>query len=159
MEVTILNKKSILGTVRSIAVPLAEELGYELVDVEFVKEGSSYFLRIYIDKPGGVNLDDCQKMSQLIGEKLDNEDPISVSYYLEVSSPGLDRPLKTDSDLKRNLGKEIEVKLYEPLEGKKIIEGILEDFEDDEIVLKVGEDKMINIKRNIIALIKLAIKF
>jgi len=154
-----LGRKNLISTVKNIAEPLAEELGYELVDVEFVKEGNRYFLRIFIDKPGGVNLDDCQKMSQLVGKKLDEVDPIDVSYYLEVSSPGLDRPLKTDKDLKRNLGKEIEVKLYEQLEGKKILEGVLENFTEDEIILKVDEDKVINISRNKIALIKLAIKF
>ena len=154
-----MGRKNLISTVKNIAEPLAEELGYELVDVEFVKEGNRYFLRIFIDKPGGVNLDDCQKMSQLVGKKLDEVDPIDVSYYLEVSSPGLDRPLKTDKDLKRNLGKEIEVKLYEQLEGKKFLEGVLEKFTEDEIILKVDEDKVINISRNKIALIKLAIKF
>ena len=94
MEVTILSRKNLLTTIRNIAEPIAEELGYDLVDLEFVKEGKNHFLRIFIDKPGGVNLDDCQKMSQLVDSKLDEEDPIDVSYYLEVSSPGLDRPLK-----------------------------------------------------------------
>ncbi|NLV88063.1 MAG: ribosome maturation factor RimP [Tissierellia bacterium] len=159
MEVTILSRKNLLTTIRNIAEPIAEELGYDLVDLEFVKEGKNHFLRIFIDKPGGVNLDDCQKMSQLVDSKLDEEDPIDVSYYLEVSSPGLDRPLKTDKDLKRNLGKEVEVKLYEPYDGKKILEGILEDYKKDEILLKVHEDKVINLSRSKIALIKLAIKF
>lgn len=159
MEVTILNRKNIINTVISIAEPISEELGYDLVDVEFVKEGNRYFLRIYIDKVGGVDLDDCQKMSQLIGNKLDELDPIKVSYYLEVSSPGLDRPLKTDKDLKRNLGKEIEVKLFEPVNDKKIIEGVLENFTDEEITLKINENELLNIKRSKIALIKLAIKF
>ncbi len=159
MEVTILNRKNLQSTIRKIAEPIADELGYDLVDVEFVKEGNRYFLRIFIDKKGGVNLDDCQQMSQLLSSKLDEEDPIAVSYYLEVSSPGLDRPLKTDKDLKRNLGKEVEVKLYEPIEGKKNIEGTLEDFTEDEILLKVDEDKIKNLNRSKIASIKLAIKF
>lgn len=154
-----MNRKNIINTVISIAEPISEELGYDLVDVEFVKEGNRYFLRIYIDKVGGVDLDDCQKMSQLIGNKLDELDPIKVSYYLEVSSPGLDRPLKTDKDLKRNLGKEIEVKLFEPVNDKKIIEGVLENFTDEEITLKINENELLNIKRSKIALIKLAIKF
>lgn len=157
--VTNLNKKNIINTVNNIAEPIANELGYEIVDIEFVKEGNRHFLRIYIDKPEGVNLDDCQKMSQLVGDKLDEIDPIKVPYYLEISSPGLDRPLKTNKDLLRNKGKEIEIKLYEQIDGKKILEGVLENFTDDEIMLKVEEDKIINIKRNKIALIKLAIKF
>ncbi|OZV12939.1 hypothetical protein CIW83_06935 [Tissierella sp. P1] len=108
-----MNRKGIISIVKEICEQLADELGYELVDVEFLKEGSNYFLRVYLDKPGGINLDDCQKVSQLLSDKLDEKDPITTPYYLEVSSPGLDRPLKNDKDLKRNLGKEIEIKLYE----------------------------------------------
>lgn len=154
-----MNRKGIVTIVKDICDPLVEELGYELVDVEFLKEGSSYFLRVYLDKPGGINLDDCQKMSQLLSDKLDEKDPINVPYYLEVSSPGLDRPLKTDKDLKRNLGKEIEIKLYEPLNGKKIIEGILEAYEEKTIVIRTETSETIEIPRELIALIKLAVKF
>ncbi|HAE92431.1 MAG TPA: ribosome maturation factor RimP, partial [Tissierella sp.] len=88
-----MNKKGIIGVVKEIAEELVEELKYELVDVEFVKEGSNHFLRVYLDKPGGINLDDCQRTSQLLSDKLDEKDPITVPYHLEVSSPGLDRPL------------------------------------------------------------------
>lgn len=154
-----MNKKGVTGIVRKISESLAVEMGYELVDVEFIKEGSSHFLRVYLDKPGGINLDDCQKMSQLLSDKLDEEDPISIPYYLEVSSPGLDRPLKTDNDLKRNLGKEIEIKLYEALGDRKIIEGVLEDYKDEEIIIKTETGKNMNIPREIIALIKLVVKF
>lgn len=154
-----MNKKGVIEIVKRICNPLAEELGYELVDVEFLKESSSYFLRVYLDKPGGINLDDCQKVSQLLSEKLDEKDPISVAYYLEVSSPGLDRPLKNDNDLKRNLGKEVDIKLYEALESKKTIEGYLENYDDKEIIIKTELGKFINIPREIIALIKLAVKF
>jgi len=154
-----LNKKGIIGVVKEISEELVEELKYELVDVEFVKEGSNNFLRVYLDKPGGINLDDCQRMSQLLSDKLDEKDPITVPYYLEVSSPGLDRPLKTDKDLKRNLGKEIEIKLYQPVNGKKIIEGTLESYEEKVIVLKTEINEIIKISREGIALIKLAVKF
>lgn len=154
-----MNKKGVIEIVKRICNPLAEELGYELVDVEFLKESSSYFLRVYLDKPGGINLDDCQKVSQLLSEKLDEKDPISVAYYLEVSSPGLDRPLKNDNDFKRNLGKEVDIKLYEALESKKTIEGYLENYDDKEIIIKTELGKFINIPREIIALIKLAVKF
>lgn len=154
-----MNKKGVTGIVRKISESLAVEMGYELVDVEFIKEGSSHFLRVYLDKPGGINLDDCQKMSQLLSDKLDEEDPISIPYYLEVSSPGLDRPLKTDNDLKRNLGKEIEIKLYEALGDRKIIEGVLEDYKDEEIIIKTETGKNMNIPREMIALIKLVVKF
>jgi len=154
-----MNKKEIIEIVKNICNSLAEELGYELVDAEFLKEGSSHFLRVYLDKPGGINLDDCQKMSQLLSEKLDEKDPISIPYYLEVSSPGLDRPLKNDKDLKRNLGKEVDIKLYESLDSKKIIEGYLENYDDKEIIIKTETGKIINISRQGIALIKLAVKF
>lgn len=154
-----MNRKSIVEIIRQIGEQLAQELEYELVDVEFLKEGSSHFLRVYLDKPGGINLDDCQRMSQLLSDKLDEKDPINVPYYLEVSSPGLDRPLKTDKDLKRNLGKEIEIKLYEPMNGKKIIEGILESYNEKEIVIKTEINEIVEIPKEAVALIKLAVKF
>ncbi len=96
-----------------------EDLGYDLVDIEFVRENAEQFLRFYIGKREGVSIDDCQKVSEAVGNKLDEIDPIEGSYYLEVSSPGLDRPLKTDKDLKRNIGKEIEISLYKNIDGKK----------------------------------------
>lgn len=154
-----MNRKGIVEIVKQICEPIVDELGYELVDVEFLKEGSNYFLRIYLDKQGGINLDDCQRMSQQLSDKLDERDPITVPYYLEVSSPGLDRPLKTDKDLKRNLGREIEVKLYEPLNGKKIIEGALEAYEEKAVIMRTENNEVINIPREVIALIKLVVKF
>lgn len=154
-----MNKKEIISTVKDISESIAKDLGYELVDIEFSKEGPNYFLRVYIHKPDGINLDDCQNMSQILSSKLDEEDPISVSYYLEVSSPGLDRPLKTDRDLKRNLGENLEIKLYEALEGKKIIEGILKDFNKSEITIITEINEIVKIPREIISLIKLAVKF
>jgi len=153
------SKKNLIGFITKVAKPIAEESGYELVDLEFVKENSNNYLRVYIDKPGGVNLDDCQNMSQLLSEKLDESDPITVPYYLEISSPGLDRPLKTDKDLKRNLNKDIEIRLYEALDGKKVIEGILESFDENLIVVLTESNIRTEIQRNVIALIKLAVKF
>lgn len=108
-----------LSIVNKISYDIAESLGYELVDIEYVKELGSYFLRIYVDKVGGITLDDCQKMSEGLSGKLDGKDPISGEYYLEVSSPGLDRPLKTDKDLNRNLEKDVELKLYKPFGNKR----------------------------------------
>ncbi|MDR7856230.1 ribosome maturation factor RimP [Tissierella sp.] len=154
-----MNKKQIIEAIKKISEPIVEELGYELVDIEFLKEGSSYFLRVYLDKPGGITLDDCQLMSQTLSDKLDEKDPISVAYYLEVSSPGLDRPLKIDKDLRRNIGKEVEIKLYESLDGKKILEGILESYNEDDILIKTEYDEAMNISRKSIAVIKLAVKF
>ena len=98
-------------------------------------------------------------MSEVLSEKLDEEDPITIPYYLEVSSPGLDRPLKTDKDLKRNIGKALEIKLYKNLEGKKAIEGDLEDYNDMEIIIRTEANKIISIPREIVSIIKLAVKF
>ena len=159
MEVIILKRKTIETAIETYALPIADDLGYDLVDIEFLKENSQYFLRVYIDKIGGVGLDDCQKMSQLLSDILDKEDPISVSYYLEVSSPGLDRPLKTDKDLKRNLNKEVEVKLYENIGGKKKIEGVLESFNEEYISLRTSNGALEDILRSKISLIKLVVKF
>ena len=118
--------------IRELALPIAEAMNYELVDVEYVKEGQRWYLRIYIDKEGGVTLDDCQNFSNAINERIDEADPIQGSYYLEVSTPGLDRPLKKAEDFQRYLGKVIEVNLYTPLDGSKhyigINKGIVEDL-------------------------------
>ncbi len=154
-----MNRKKILEETREISEELGERLGYELVDLDFVKEGSQYFLRVYIHKDGGVGLDDCQKMSQALSESLDELDPISIPYYLEVSSPGLDRPLKTDKDFKRNIGNEIEVKLYEAIDGKKLYTGILNSYDEDYIFLDLNNENLIKILKNKVALIKLVLKF
>lgn len=154
-----MNKKAILKSVGNTCELLATDLNYELVDIEYVKESGSYYLRIYVDKPGGVTLDDCQTMSMAVSEKLDENDPFKEAYYLEVSSPGLDRPLKTDKDLKRNLGKDIEIKLYKAFNNRKSYEGKLEDFNDSEIVILDESNSNIKIPKEIISSIKLAIKF
>lgn len=138
---------------------MIEDLGYELVDIEYVKENNDRFLRFYIWKAEGITIDDCQRVSEVIGEKLDELDPIKESYYLEVSSPGLDRPLKTDKDLKRNLGKDIEVSLYKNLDGKKKYYGQLVDFTEDYIKIKTENLEEKIIERDIVSNIKLWLKF
>lgn len=153
-----MNRKELMKELNVICNELALSLNYELVDVEYVKEFGSYYLRVYIDKEGGVTLDDCQNMSELLSERLDTEDPIESAYYLEVSSPGLDRPLKTDKDLKRNLGKEIEISLYKPLDNRKKYEGTLKEFTTERIVIEVNKD-LIEIPKDAISIIKLALKF
>lgn len=154
-----MNKKDVLKSVRNTCESLAKDLNYELVDIEYIKESGSYYLRIYVDKPGGINLDDCQSMSMAVSEKLDENDPFEEAYYLEVSSPGLDRPLKNNKDLKRNLGKEIEINLYKPLNNRKSYEGKLEDYNDSEITILDESNNMIKIPKELISIIKLAIKF
>ncbi|MBC7087324.1 MAG: ribosome maturation factor RimP [Tissierellales bacterium] len=153
-----MNKKEIVENVKEFSDPLVSNLGYELVDVEFVKEQSEYFLKIFIDKLGGVNLEDCQLVSEKIGEKLDQIDIIDVSYYLEVSSPGLDRPIKTDKDIIRNLGKEVEINLYKAVEGKKHFEGILKDYDENTVTIQLEENNVV-IPRELISLMRQIIHF
>ena len=154
-----MSKKGVLTKVRKMAESVAQNLNYELVDVEFVKEFSDYYLRVYIYKDNGVSLDDCQNMSELLSDMLDAEDPIDVAYYLEVSSPGLDRPLKTDRDFERNLEKEIDISLYKPINGMKKIEGVLENYNNNELTVRTESGELINIPRDIVSLVKLMVKF
>jgi ribosome maturation factor RimP len=119
-------KKSIAQTVTEIVSPYAKELGLEIYDTEYVKEGADYFLRIYIDKPDGeVNIDDCENFSRAIDPVLDEADPIKDSYYLEVSSVGLDRPLKTEKDFMRFMGQKIDVRLFKAKDGIREFYGVL----------------------------------
>ena len=108
---------------------------YELIDVEFVKE-KDWYLRIFVDKPAGIDLDDCKTLSEKIGEKLDKESVMDAPYILEVSSPGLDRVLKKDRDFLREAGKSVDVALYAPIDGKKIFTGILESRDEKFLYLK-----------------------
>lgn len=121
--------------VTEIAAPIAEAEGVELIDVEFVKQGAERQLVVYIDKPGGVFLEDCEKVSRQVEAELDRLDPIEESYCLCVSSPGLDRPLKKPKDFLRNTGKKVDVKLYKPVAGKKEFTGILGECTADRITI------------------------
>ena len=103
--------------------PLIDSRGFELVDVEFVKEGSDWYLRVYIDKDGGISVNDCEDISRAFNEILDREDYISEQYIFEVSSPGLTRPLKKEKDFKRSIGKLVDIKLYKPMEKVKELTG------------------------------------
>lgn len=154
-----MRRKDIINFIYKISEPKVKEFGFELVDVEFIKEGNNHFLRVFIDKPGGITIDDCQKVSETISDELDEHDPIDIAYYLEVSSPGLDRPLKTDRDLNRNLEEDIEVSLYKKFEGKKKFVGELSSFDKDSIKLFDSEVGEVKIPRDIISKINLAIIF
>ncbi|HHV47112.1 MAG TPA: ribosome maturation factor RimP [Tissierellia bacterium] len=154
-----MGNKRLISTIRQHCEPIIEEMGYDLVDLEYVKENNENYLKFYIGKREGITIDDCQRVSEAVGDKLDELDPIQESYYLEVSSPGLDRPLKTDKDLRRNLGKEVEVNLYKSLEGKKKYVGELVDFTDNSIRIKMDNSEEKEIARDIISNIKLALKF
>ncbi|MBE7056952.1 MAG: ribosome maturation factor RimP [Ruminococcaceae bacterium] len=147
--------------VKQLVEPIVNQLNIELVDTEFVKEGSKWFLRLYIDKPGGVSIDDCQLVHENVIDVIDEEDPISGPYIFEVSSPGLDRPLKTERDFTRNIGEILELSLYAPdVAGKKAYEGILEAWEDGKITVKDENSETrwtFNLKD--VALAKKAIRF
>lgn len=133
--------------------PIINNLGYELFDVEYAKEGKNYFLRIFIDNETGINLDDCEKVNNAITDILDEEEYIKEQYFLEVSSPGIERVLRKDKHLQKNIGKQINIKLFRKDEnGNKEYIGYLKDFNDQTI--KIEEDKKIDIERKSISQIK-----
>lgn len=148
----------IKATVEEMVLPYLQENGFELVDVEYVKEGSNWFLRVFVDKDGGIDIDDCGRISEYLSEKLDAEDPISSAYFLEVSSPGAERPLKKAEDVSNAVGKDVFVTTYEPVDGLKEFEGRLLSFENDELVITVGK-KDYAIPYNKVASARLAIIF
>ncbi|MCR5432671.1 MAG: ribosome maturation factor RimP [Lachnospiraceae bacterium] len=147
-------KESYEQIATELALKVTEPLGLELVDVEYVKEGGEYYLRIYIDKEGGVKIDDCEAASRKISDLLDEADPISDAYILEVSSPGLFRVLKKDKDFERNIGKTVLAKLFKAADGEKQLRGELEGFDATELTIKIG-DKSISIPRDNVAKISL----
>jgi ribosome maturation factor RimP len=151
-------KLSINEKIQRLVRPIVEAEEMELVDVEY-KKGSNSVLRIFIDKPEGVNVSDCTKISTQVGAFLDIEDLIENNYVLEVSSPGLDRPLKNKADYDRNKGKLIKVSLYAPLEGKKTFIGRIISADDQKVILKEKSDKVIDIPFAAIAKGKLKIEF
>ena len=139
-------------------LPLLAEHQFELVDVEYVKEAGNWYLRSYIDKPGGITVDDCEVISRLLSDWLDKEDFIEDSYIMEVSSPGLGRPLKKDKDFERSLGEEVELRLYKPRNRQKDFTGILKAYDKDTVTLEMdGAEEVF--ERGEIALIRLAFDF
>ncbi|MFD3260964.1 ribosome maturation factor RimP [Paenibacillus lentus] len=148
----------IKATVEEMVLPFLQENGFELVDVEYVKEGSNWFLRVFVDKDGGIDIDDCGRISEYLSEKLDANDPIPSAYFLEVSSPGAERPLKKAEDVIKAVGKDVFVTTYEPVDGLKEFEGRLLSFDNDELVITVGK-KDYAIPYNKVASARLAIIF
>lgn len=142
-----------------LITPLIDAEGFELVDVEYVKEGADWYLRVYIDKDGGIMVNDCEKISRAFNEILDREDYIDDAYIFEVSSPGLLRPLKKDKDYQRNLGKLLEVKLFAPLNGVKEFEAELKSYDKESATLVMDDDTEVTVKRSEISLIRPAIEF
>ena len=145
-------KKKIQEYISEWMEPFGAENGYELSRTEFVKEGQTWFLRVYVDKIKDgqydyMSSDDCEVISRYLSAKLDEADPISQNYYLEVSSPGLDRPLISDKDFQRFKGENIKVKLYEALNGKKEYIGILKDYIDGNIILETENEEHLTIPK------------
>ena len=142
-----------------ILIPIIESNHFELVDVEYVKEAGNWYLRIYIDKEGGITVDDCEVVSRALGEILDKKDFIEEAYILEVSSPGLGRPLKKEKDFQRSLGEEVEVRTYAPIAKQKEFIGVLKDYDKESITLEFEDESELKIMRSDIALIRLAFDF
>ena len=146
---------SIEERVENLIQKKVEELGYILYDVQYAKEGQNYFLRVFIEKnDGAIDLNDCEKVNDGINDLLDTADYIKEQYFLEVSSTGVEKVLRKDKHLKDNIGNEVEIKLFKPINKQKEFIGILEDFSEDVITLKLENDENINIDRKDISLIK-----
>ena len=154
----------VVDEVRVVVQPIVDEQNLELVDMEFLKEGKNWFLRIYIDKPGGIDIEECALISEKVSEALDaiDPDPIPQAYFLEVSSPGAERPLKTEADIQNAIGKYVHLSFYQAIDGEKFYEGTLKEVNDDYVVLTIRiktRTKDIEIERKQIANARLAIQF
>ena len=144
-------------TVAALALPVVEEAGCTLWDVEYVKEAGAWFLRVYIDKEGGVSIDDCEAVSRPLSDLLDEADPIEGSYTFEVSSAGADRALKKPEHFEKFRGEEVEVKLYRPREGRKEFVGRLQNYQDGAVTLEINGDETVFTKQEI-ALVRLYLR-
>ena len=143
----------------AMAEPIVTGHGFELVDVEYVKEAGTWYLRLYIDKEGGITIDDCEMVSREFSDRLDEEDFIQDAYIMEVSSPGLGRPLKKEKDYKRSLGKEIEIRTYRPVDKQKEFFGILTAYDEKQVTITLENQETRVFLKAEIALIRLAFDF
>ena len=153
-----MNKKDLKKEIYPLAEEVAEELGYEIVDIEFQKGSKHDLLSIFIYKKEDIDLNDCTDMSRNLEKKLDNLEILENPYYLEISSPGLDRPLKTKDDYRRNIGNEVDVKLYAPIDGKKEFSFVLDKYDDEYVYCKI-DDEELSIPIKSISSMKQTIKF
>lgn len=155
---------TVTEVVTDLVIPILDEHDFYLYDIEFVKEGKSWYLRVYIDKDGGITIDDCATVSDQLSEALDNvePDPIPQAYFLEVSSPGAERPLKNEDDYQHAVNHYIHVSLYQQIDGKKVYEGTLTELSDNELTLDYLDKtrhRQVVIERSKVAQARLAIKF
>ena len=142
-----------------LLLPIIEKNQFELVDVEYVKEGSNWYLRAYIDKPGGITVDDCEVVSRALSELLDQNDFIEDSYILEVSSLGLGRPLKKEKDFQRSLGEEVEIRTYRAINRQKEFVGVLKGYDKESVTIEYEDETEQTFLKSDIALIRLAFDF
>lgn len=152
-------KKNLEATIEEIVTKITDEHGFEMVDVEYVKEAGESYLRVYIDKEEGISLNECELVSRELSPILDEKDPIKENYFLEVSSPGLDRALKKDRDFVRYQGRDVDLKLYKPLNGCKQFEGELVGLTEDNNIKIIANGKEMEFNRKDVAIVRLAIKF
>lgn len=148
----------ITQTVAALAKPIVEARGCSLWDVEYVREGADWFLRLYLDKEGGVDIDDCERISRAIDPILDEKDPIPESYHFEVCSAGLERALKRPEDFARFLGSPVTVKLYRPVNGLKEIPAVLRGYEDGRVTVDTGKET-VTFEKSQVALVRLRVEF
>ncbi|KIP22584.1 Ribosome maturation factor RimP [Anoxybacillus ayderensis] len=154
--------KKVTHIVEELVTPIVTDMGLELVDIEYAKEGKNWFLRVFIDSPTGIDIDQCGVVSERLSEKLDEIDPIPHNYFLEVSSPGAERPLKKAKDFERAVGKNVYVKTYEPIDGQKEFEGLLTAFDGQTVTVEVKvktKKKMVTIPYEKVASARLAVIF
>ncbi len=152
-------RKSYEKRTEELLEPMLKEHNYDLYDVEYIKEANNWYLRVYIDKEGGVNINDCEAVSRFLSDELDKNDFIDDSYILEVSSPGLGRKLSKDKHFEKSIGEEIEVKLYKAIDNKKEWVGILLDFDKDNISIELEDESKMVLSRESVANVRLTINF
>lgn len=152
-------KESYEQKAEALLTPITEANGFELVDVEYVKEGGTWYLRAYIDKEGGITINDCETVSRAFSEKLDAQDFIEDAYIMEVSSPGLGRPLKKEKDYIRSMGKELELRTYRAIDKQKEFYGVLVAYDDNSVTIQLEDESKMTFQKNELALIRLAFDF
>ena len=150
--------KAITSAVEKLVQPWIESSGFELVDIEYMKEGGSWYLRVIVDKPGGIDIEDCSRISEYVSAQLDEADPIQDAYFLEVTSPGAERPLKKPEDYIQALNRNVFATTYEPVNGHKEFEGILEAYDEEQLVIRAGKARHV-IPASKLASARLAVVF
>lgn len=137
-----MSKKSIEESVQKMVEDVIKNTDIELVDIEYVKEGPFKYLKVYLDRPVGITVDDTADVSRALNKKLDDADLIKEQYFLEVSSPGVERPFKTDADYQKSIGKKVEAKFFKPIDGKKSVSGILAEKDENKVVIKSNDENI-----------------